>query len=260
MYSIRVIKQILQGQDKSMPITSKKVLIYVLFCSLFSFLFAADKLIVIRNAPLLAGPESYYRPIDSLQSQTILTIVEKSGEWYLVRLANGKAGWVNANNVKVLETPGNGAPPTNGYSSQPLPEKHVNQSNIVNELKIERAGFLRQEPDKNSKVIGQLSVGLIVKKLDAQADWLKIQVPNGNTGWANRILFEPKIKPVASRKAILIKNGNLRAEARLDAPVIQVIPAGTTIALLDSLGDWYRVELNGSSGWLNKMVIQKVRS
>ncbi len=242
-----------------MPITSKKVLIYVLFGSLFSFLFAADKLIVIRNAFLLAGPEIYYRPVDSLQSQTILTVVEKSGDWYLVRLANGKAGWVNANNVKVLEAPGNEAPVTNDYSSQPVPKKHADQSNIPTELKIERAGFLRQRPDKNSKAIGQLSVGLVVKKLEVQADWLKIQVPNGNTGWANRILFEPKIKPVASRKAILIKNGNLRAEARLDAPVIQVIPASTTIALLDSLSDWYKVELNGSSGWLNKIVIQRAQ-
>lgn len=203
-----------------------------------------DRFLTLRDVPLKAGPEDYYRAIDTVKSQSIIEIVEQKANWYLVQLPNGKAGWLKNEYLK----------PVGETNSIPTGSTNEKNSHMVN-LKVYRQGNLRDQPGATGTIIARLSVGQTVKQLAKQGDWFHIETQDGKTGWGNAILFKPKTPATTLRRARLIKNGNLRQAAHIESPIIKLLPLGTIVTLSDSLGEWYRVQLDDTTGWIHRSVI-----
>lgn len=51
---------------------------------------------------------------------------------------------------------------------------------------------------------------------------------------------------------------NMRKEAKSDAEVIAVIPFGTKLPILETSGDWYKVEYDSKTGWIAKLYTAEV--
>jgi N-acetylmuramoyl-L-alanine amidase len=203
-----------------------------------------DRLLVLRNAPLQAGPEDYFRAIDTIKSQEIIEMVEQKGSWYLIQLPNGKAGWLKAEYVKPLKE-ANSSPRDNAEAKNLYPVS----------LKVHRQGNLRDQPSITARIITRLSIGEVVKQLGQEGDWFYVQTQDGTTGWSNAILFKSKTSETPLRQARLIKNGNLRQAANIGSPIIKLLPSGTIVTFSDSLGEWYRVQLGDTNGWIHRSVI-----
>ena len=46
---------------------------------------------------------------------------------------------------------------------------------------------------------------------------------------------------------------NMRGEAKSDSTVLAIIPNGTKLTVLETSGDWYRVEFDTKTGWIAKL-------
>jgi len=44
---------------------------------------------------------------------------------------------------------------------------------------------------------------------------------------------------------------NIRSEPSLNSPVVEMVPNGATLRIIDRAGDWYQVEYNGVTGYAN---------
>lgn len=63
-------------------------------------------------------------------------------------------------------------------------------------------------------------------------------------------------KPVTSEQVIYTNSSeglNMRKEPKADAEVLAVIPNGTKLVVLETSGDWYKVEYDSKMGWVAKL-------
>lgn len=217
---------------------------------------AGEKLLVIRDTPLMAGPETYYRAIDTVKKQTSVVLVEKRGDWYLVQMANGQAGWLRSDHVRHFDSTTVRPNSKEGHNLSPNNDPSPLS---LKEMIVQRAGNLREQADITAPIIGKLASGQRVKASHQKGDWFYIQTSTGTCGWANIILFQPP-KPAKSHKQLyLTKNANIRTEPSLNGRILGVIPAGTGILVLDSSADWYKIQYQDTSGWVNRIIISPTR-
>ncbi len=91
----------------------------------------------------------------------------------------------------VVPPPPTPAKPTVRETLPPSPE---DKSPVVSEYRTIQVdvGNIRERPSTESRVITRVSRGTEVGILDKRRDWYKVVLKNGQTGWANEILFEKK--------------------------------------------------------------------
>ncbi len=217
---------------------------------------------VTKDGVLREGPAPYYKISATLEPLTEIQALDKSGEWYLVKTPGEQIGWINAEFVKAINKP--------KTESDSLASSHPSNNNPIrvelrrpDELVVAAKGFLLADSGNAEKILASLSAGLCVKKLAADGEWYKIELPIGLVGWAHRSLFpEIREKPPVSRptivQSILIKNGNLRQNPDRNAAVLATLPVGMTVTLTDSSDNWYKITTDsGQTGWMHRLLFAK---
>ncbi|MFH1213717.1 MAG: SH3 domain-containing protein [Candidatus Neomarinimicrobiota bacterium] len=216
---------------------------------------------VVQEGIIREGPAPYYKIAEKLPAATVIKAVEKTGEWYLVKTPSGKIGWIGVE--AVVPVIDDEIPPTPAITPSPVNENDRPSSSFVHtdELQIIKNGFLLAGPNNTESILANLEAGLIVKKLETEADWYKIQLPIGLVGWANRNLFNisrPETPLPIEIKITLVKNGNLRQAPKQTAAILATLPVATVVTKIDSSGDWYKViTADGRTGWLNRIVFPR---
>lgn len=211
----------------------------------------SDELEVATNGFLMAGPGASEKIISNLNAGLRVKKLETAGDWYKIELPIGLVGWAHCTLFPEIK-----------------PETPIEPA--VLHTKLIKNGNLRQNPTRNAAVLATLPAGTAVTLIDSTVNWYKITTADGQTGWMNYLLFPGKSpqKPSAKTelKKTLARNGNLRESPALNAPVIKVIPARTTVTVLDSIPDWYKVQMpdpsgaghsNGqATGWINTKIFR----
>lgn len=117
---------------------------------------------------------------------------------------------------------------------------------------------VRIKPAIDAEVIGSLSNGTLVKVLDVEYDWAKIEY-NGQTGWiASHFLFQSSsfegttIQDSSSTFVTVAADGvRLRSGPGTGFSIIGYTTYGDKFKLIESNGEWQRVRLdNGKSAWI----------
>jgi len=202
---------------------------------------------VTKESVLREGPAPYYKISENLASATIIQSLDKSGDWYLVKTPLGRIGWISAEDVTALTESENKSTATEPEST--------------NEIEVIANGFLRTGPSNIETIIANLISGLSVKKITSHAEWYKIQLPDGLIGWADRGLFSASWEALPytppELRLTLNKNGNFRKNPNLKAPIIGTIANGTTVTILDSIANWYKIATDDNQiGWLNRILFE----
>ena len=209
---------------------------------------------IIKNGLVREGPASYYKIAENLEIGTIVQAFEKHDDWYLIKTHSGRIGWIVASDVTPQVQSQDLMAKTNLQNGSPPNIDQKMPLLFTENLKLLTTGFLWTEPDGSGKIIGYLILGLRVKKLETNGIFYKIQLQNGLIGWADQSLFtiaEPKL-PLPLPKTVA-KNGNLRQEPSLSAPVIEKIPKGKSVTIIDSTDGWYKIKTASDlTGWLHQ--------
>lgn len=103
------------------------------------------------------GPGTQYGIITQVNKNTLLNVLDKSGDWYKVKLQNGTVGWI-----------------AGWLTATPLPSSIKVNANDVN---------IRKGPGTNYGIITQAKKGTVLSVLGKSGDWYKVKLPNGTTGW-----------------------------------------------------------------------------
>lgn len=93
-----------------------------------------------------------------------LKVVEKKGDWIKISDFENDTGWIH----KTLVEPGNTV--------------IVNAKNTIN---------MRAEPNTNAAIIANIERGVVLTRISAKGDWVKVKHAKGTEGWISKSLLWP---------------------------------------------------------------------
>ncbi|KNY25080.1 C40 family peptidase [Pseudobacteroides cellulosolvens] len=108
---------------------------------------------------------------------------------------------------------------------------------------------IRKSPSTSADVLEQLEKGMSVTVVSSKDGWYKISY-KGITGWVSSEFVT--VKQVSSQSATINEDRvNLRENASTDSLVLRTFNKGTSVSVLSSSGNWYKVRTSdGKVGWV----------
>ncbi|HHT47418.1 MAG TPA: SH3 domain-containing protein [Firmicutes bacterium] len=113
------------------------------------------------------GPSTSFTKIEGLSSGTPFNVLSKTGDWLLIRLNDGKTGWVNSKYTSFSAEMEDKLPKIIG-------EKAIVEVNLLN---------VRVGPGLDFEKINQLTRNSSVTVYFEQDKWLLVRLPDGSSGW-----------------------------------------------------------------------------
>ena len=115
---------------------------------------------------LRESPSSRARVLEELADATALRVLGAAGDWYRVRLPDGRVGYVAARLTEPLQTP-------------------------VETFVASTSGSLRASPETDAPAVVELAEGAEVGVLGRFRDYLYVQAPTGDVGWLGEAVARP---------------------------------------------------------------------
>ncbi len=155
---------------------------------------------------LRAQPDLNALVIDKIIRGSRLQVIESRPPWYLVKLKDGRRGWVHASLID-LE---NGSEAPRAPSNKPVlaPPSKALAYPVQTQYAVDVAtGRVRKEPNLQADIVFRLRKGALVQVKGLQRNWFLIEDLNGRSGWAHQKLFvtAPATLPDTPTSPILIK-------------------------------------------------------
>ena len=113
-----------------------------------------------------AGARTDREVVATVTSGTSLTILDETGDWYKVKLANGTVGWA----VKSYITKGSSIAASTSFPRT----AHVTATSLN----------IRSGVRTDREVVATISQGTQVTLLSSMGDWYKVKLADGTIGWA----------------------------------------------------------------------------
>ncbi len=125
----------------------------------------AETVSVLKDgANVRTGPSTTDQVAMELFQGYPLKVVEKKGDWLKVSDFENDTGWIS----KTLVGPGNTV--------------IVNAQKTIN---------MRAEPATNAAIVANIERGVVLTKISAKGDWVKVKHAKGTEGWISKSLLWP---------------------------------------------------------------------
>lgn len=186
-----------------------------------------------------SGPGLSYTPIGSGPTGTVVTATGKvSGVWYEVTMA-GKTGWMHSGYLTKVPAP---AP-----TPAPAPVVSVVQYKTTITLNMRSgAGF-------EHGVVGVGPTGTVVTGTGKTSNgWYEVKMGT-QTGWMHSDYLQ-KTGTTASKTTTA--NVNMRSAGNIYGQIVQVVPAGSIVAVTSVSGEWSNVTYSGRTGWISNAYLR----
>lgn len=245
---------------------------------------------------LRSGPGRDSDRLALLENGTRVTVLAQQADWYRVRTATGKTGWVLGTYVATMATPSTSqasraqqSPATGGVSAS----RHANapatqttkQAALATTTKsgtaagpVERAikgdrVSLRSGPSRDSERLALLDNGARITLLERRADWCRVRTEAGKTGWvlgtyvatAGRQTTSSTTRSEPSPLGPRVICGDrvcIRTKPDRSSERLTLLDDGAQVKMIGRKGDWCRIKLaSGKTGWvLNQYLGMRSRS
>ncbi len=125
---------------------------------------------------LRQGPGTSYKVVGKVSKGTVLTVVDKSGDWYKITGQGIPVGYISSSLVKIRNNVATtGSSSTQGSVAQGTQNKAaLVTGQVVN---------LRSGPGTSYSKVGQLVKGDTVQVLKSSSDWYLVKTESGAQGW-----------------------------------------------------------------------------
>lgn len=221
--------------------------------------------IAVDVANMRSGPGLTYDKIGKLPNGIVVTVLERSADWFHVRSPAGAVGWV-ALAVLVLDE---------GSTEKVVAAKNTPAKPMVlHATTTAGAVNLRRGPGTGFASLGKLPKGLSVDLLSRQARWYRVETPAGVLGWVTADFLQiptgvaeqvpasaeavgsgaAPVAAVQSAPTGVVKSGksNLRTGPSTAFVSLGQLASNTTLTLVARYGDWVKVRTpKGTLGWIS---------
>jgi uncharacterized protein YkwD/uncharacterized protein YraI len=233
---------------------------------------SVDGAISASDVNLRTGPGAEYDVVTTLPSDTAMTVTGNEVNAFIPVKVDGMFGWVATDFVQrgVVNLEQTASP------SQPGTATAI------------QAVELREAPQDDGAALGIIpTVAAVTLTGEAQDGFLRV-VYDGQEGWANAAYLEvadttagavvqqaqvaeapaqaentalapaPNPDSPVGAEAIATNNVNLRAQPSATAPILSVVPAGSSVTLTGSQANGYlNVRTAGQAGWIDSRYLQQ---
>jgi len=166
----------------------------------------------VREKPSLDSPIKF-----RLKNPDTVSIVEKEGDWYLVKLEDGRTGWVHQN--LFLESLKNRVAAAKNAGTESLLNKRASQESKKDSLGPEGSekekevatgekftlnvdiDHLREGPSEDAAHLFSLKKGETVWVVETEGNWHRLKLEDERTGWA--LIAKPELvfkRPVEGKE------------------------------------------------------------
>ncbi len=141
----------------------------------------------IRKKPTTHSPV-----VAKLKRNDPLILLQKEGEWYIVRLEDNRTGWAHQDLFVAEKDRGTVPLPDEDHRQElsntgPAPVSHLEATEKLT-VRAE-VGRVREGPSLETRILFRLKRGAIVSILVKQGAWYLVQSERGLKGWAHKSLF-----------------------------------------------------------------------
>lgn len=207
----------------------------------------------ISQSAFLKGTKINIRSKPSTSAKVVTTLSNKqvnligsSGNWYKISY-NGTQGWVSKDFVS-----------TTGSTSNSGSSKTTNKSNSSSTAFIKGTNVnIRSTPSRTARIVGTVS-NQKISVLSRSGDWCKVSTGK-TTGWVLENFVSNSASNTSSKTSSsstssgYIKGSgvNIRSKPATSAKVVDNV-SNKKVTVLAQSGDWYKVDLGKSTGWVSK--------
>ncbi len=231
-----------------------------------------NQMVTIDRVNLRMGPGTVYQIVTQLEKDTPITVIGEEGDWYQVRLNDGRTGWIRKDMVSFsyypstssMELPSSYEYTSYGYDGA-VSQAQTSRSSIPAAyewgakpakpapIKITTTSSvnLRLGPSTEEPVIKLLPAGTTVMQIDKRGEWYEVQTSEGTLGFAHESGFAS-----GQNKIYTATSANVRYGPSTDYRVIRTLPEKTELTRLEQRDDWIYVQLaSGEKGWVHKDLV-----
>jgi SH3-like domain-containing protein len=205
---------------------------------------AANAAVAVPALNLRAGPSKRTQVLQVLRKGTPVSIVDHSGVWDRIQLANGTDGWSVAAGLSTHGAASGAAGSARAQIVKPQPRFAVASVPVI-------ALRMHTAPAISAPVLKVLRHGQSVEVLQVTGSWARVRLPGGALGWLYgwvyakflTIAAAPLASVVAPSTHSLTANVRVHRAPGLRTSVILVARVGTKVAVLGTAGGWAHVRL-----------------
>lgn len=201
---------------------------------------------------LRSGPGTHTAAVGQVNKGDKLPVIAKSGDWYRVQIG-GKTAWVAAWLVGIQEV----ASPSRGTAASSGKVAVVTADSLN----------IRSGPGTQHGIAGKAKKGDRLAVVTQSGDWIKVQ-SGSTTGWVANWLVnvqnapapaKPPATPAApgsSKVAVVTADTlNVRSGPGTQHGIAGKAKKGDRLTVLSQSGDWVKVQLGGTAGWVAKWLV-----
>lgn len=186
---------------------------------------------------LREGPGLEYAVLHTLQPGTRVDVFEDLGDWLNV-FYEGRLAYIHENYVQIETAPGPVAPVT--------PDDSPDGDGLEMYALARTSTALRDGPGDEHGRLMTLEVGEEVRVLDQAGDWLEVSAGD-QTGYVRQRDFDTAVRTVGVTTTVL----NMRDGPGTQYAVVNVLPKGAKIEILEDLGGWFDARYEGVRGYVH---------
>lgn len=202
-----------------------------------------------QNVNARTGPSTGSFVLTTLKKGTRLSLTGISGDWYQVKLPNGRTGFVYKPYVKISGV-------KTGPAPTPAPQFHSANGQIA--ITVNRAN-IRTSPSLNSAIFTQAGKGSKFTLTADSTEWYRIRLSSGKTAYVHHSVAKvvSTAKPSASKLTVTAYLANIRSAPSLSASVLQRVSKGTILTKTGSAGDFFQIRLkSGQTAYIHKSCVK----
>lgn len=170
----------------------------------------------VRRTPLISD-----NIITTLNGGTEVQSLAEKDEWYLVKLYDGRQGWIS---------------------------KSVVTKQILPRIRITKTTDAYIKPSTTSEAITKLKAGDEYYPVAKQGEWYKVILRGGDYAWVYSSFYEEVVK----RNILITKKSLLREGPGVEYKIVGEVKQGEDLKCLDEQNSWCQVKTtSGKIGWVS---------
>ncbi len=228
-----------------------------------------EKQVVITGSVVnvRSGPGLNHSLVTRVAAGDKLALVTTEHDWYKVRLADNRMGWV-ANWLGQIVEPQS--------TAMDKPPSLLGKGRVTGTYVNVRSG-----PGLNFEQVHRVHQGQEIVLLSKDGDWFQIQLAGQRTGWiagwlvelesseqkatqeqVGQSFQESNQSSSANKMAVtLVDNINARGGAGTTHPVLQTLAMGESYRVIQQEQDWLQIQLsNDRAGWVASWLVELVEA
>lgn len=219
-------------------------------CLAVSVVAGEQKTIKASSANLYSKPDKKATVTDTLKKNDKATIIEQEGDWYAVRLADKRIGWIHKESFGEDKN----------TSSESVKKQQISDEPVVKAEKKSKTSDDAVKSVSKKSADSEDKPSAVSKKMSNPPPVVTEESSEDNE--EDKVKLETKVKPetaAVSPKAsedgekmatLKVSTGRVRSEPSQDAPVKFELKKGDTVSIIEDKDGWYHLKTqDGKSGW-----------